>query len=296
MPGRSIWAAGVILSLLIGLIVGAIAFGPSFQTPETHTVTLYETTSFTKTIYSTQSILSTLTQIKEVTKTESLTETETQTLTKTSTTTVISTITELSYLPIKVPYQPDIWKEWPPTTILNPDFQYDAEEAGVLPCNDWCGYGIWVPRLSEGVLPWGLVYDDTETVVIMHPHSKDTPARIYQWIGINSTKRYILKVRARNVAACSPEESECGDSILVLKLTAGPADDIEIARIVLDTRKGWIERSYDITNLIRKNDYFSEAADKLHEALLVVEVQAGGPRCDWWGEWTAIDYVELEVR
>ena len=285
---------GFVLALLVGLAVGAMALGPLVQAPKTVSTTVYSTKSFTETMYSTQSIFRTITQTEEITKTIRLTETETQTLTQTSTTT--RTITEVSYAPIRVPYKPDFWTTSPLTEILNPDFQYDAEEAGVLPCNDWCGDGIWVPRLSEGILPFGLVYDDTETVMIIHPLSKQTPARIYQWIDINSTKRYILEIRARNVADCPPEESECGDSILVLKLTTGWTDDIEIARLTLDTRKGWIKRTYDITDLIRENSYLSEAVDELREAILVIEVWAGGPRADWCGEWTAIDYVKLEVE
>ena len=280
---------GIIIGLLIGVSIGVMALKPPAQPPKTISVTSY------KTIYSTKTATNYLT----TTNTKTVTEKKTITEHLTSTRTTTRTITEVTYAPIKVPFKPDLWEKWPPTTILNPDFQYDSNESGVIPCTDWCGYAIWMPKLSEEYRPKGLyiVLDGTETVVILHAPSSSTPARIYQPLYINASKRYIITIRARNIADCSPGEDRCGDSILVLKLTAGwDEKDIEIARITLDTRKGWIERSYDITNLIRKSDYLTyHRKEGLAWTWLVIEAWNGGPRDNWWGEHIAIDYVKLEV-
>lgn len=289
MSSRENWfkVVGIILSLLVGLAIGVVVFGSLVQSPKTFLTTIYETKRFTETIYSTQSVFNTVTQTQEITKMIHLTETETQILTK--------TITKISYSPIKVPYEPDVWREEMPTTILNPDFEYeDGEPLGVLPCNDWCGfYVLWVPKLTEEYLKClPIVSDETETVVIMHPLSEGYPSILVQPLSINNTKQYILNVRVRNVALCD-DDSSCGDSILIIKLVPIWKDEIiQIAKITLDTRSGWIERSYDITDLIKKSEYFKSLSD----AWLVIEVHAGGPRGIWSGEWTAIDYIELEVK
>lgn len=280
------------LALLVGLVVGAIALGPLVQAPKTVLTTIYSTKSFTKTMHSTESIFRTITQTEEVTKTVPLTETETQTLTQTSTTT--RTITKISYRPIRVPYEPDIWKDWPPKTILNPDFEYEKGSVGVLPCNDWCGINvIWFPELTENFTKGlGIINDGTKTVIVIHPLGENQPSMLCQPLLINNTKQYILSIRARNAAVCNPNDSGCGDSILVIKLIPEMGEEIKVAKLLLDTRAGWIERNYDLTDLIRKAEYFEERS----LAWLVIEAQAGGPRGNWWGEWIAIDYIELEVK
>jgi len=281
---------GIVIGLLVGAGIGAIALGSVTQPPKTTSVTFYTTKTATSYLTTTN----TLTTTEKITTTKYTILTETQTQTKITT----KTITEVTYAPIKVPFEPDIWKEWPLTTILNPDFQYDSDKSGVIPCTDWCGDAIWMPKLTEEYRPSWLyiVLDGTETVVILHAPSSSTPARIYQPLYINVSKHYIITIRARNIAYCSPEENRCGDSILVLKLTAGwDEKDIEIARITLDTREGWIERSYDITGLIKKSDYLTYPREGLAYAWLVIEAWNGGPRDNWWGEDIAIDYVKLEV-
>ena len=285
---------GFVLALLVGLAVGAMALGPLVQAPKTVSTTVYSTKSFTETMYSTQSIFRTITQTEEITKTIRLTETETQTLTQTSTTTRTITEISISYAPIKVPYEPDTWKDWPLKTILNPDFEYEKGSVGVLPCNDWCGINvIWLPELTENFTDGlGIVNDGTKTVVVMHPLGENQPSILCQPLSINNTKQYILSIRARNIAVCSQSEPGCGDSILVIKLIPEMGKEIRVANILLDTRAGWIERNYDITDLIRKAEYFEERS----LAWLVIEAQAGGPRGSWWGEHIAIDYIKLEVK
>ncbi|MEM2808251.1 MAG: hypothetical protein QXJ09_06975 [Candidatus Caldarchaeum sp.] len=284
----------IIVSLLVGFGAGGLVLGSFISMREVPTVTSFVTE------YSTVSF--TVTRTPHTTATESIRITETRSIIDTRTVTTISTltatrtITELQYTAIRSPFNPDTWRGGTsPRTILNSDFEYDHGAAwGVLPCNDWCGYGFWLPELRQDDLTQrlGLVADGTKTVIVMHPISKNTPATVWQPIMISSNNSYVMSFRVRNGAVCPPDATGCGDSILSIRLGNAWRDDVEITRIVLDTRLGWVERSYDITNLIRNSDYFRPEGSLSY---IVIEAIAGGPRAIWWGEWIMIDYMRLEV-
>jgi len=254
MDRRVFASAVLIIGVLVGLGVGAFAVGPSLQ--ETQTVI---STSFI-------------------------------TVATTSVLTTERTVTEVSRIEVWNPHIPRVFDPVP-ATILNPDFEYSGS-GGALTNDDWMGYAYWYPELTdEFTQGLGIVNDGTKTVVVMHPLSPETSVMIWQPLSIDMTKKYVLTIRMRNIAACAPDESSCGDSIVNIRLTRWHLEEIQIDRSILDTRNGWVEKTYDITKFIQESPNFRDQT----LAYLVIDIQAGGPRDVWWGEWTAIDYVRLEV-
>jgi hypothetical protein len=254
MDMRVVASAALIVGLLVGLGVGAFAMSPGLQQTRTVVSTSFITTATTEVLTTKQ------------------------------------TVTEVSYTEVWNPHTPRVWNPVP-AAILNPDFEYSGN-GGTLTNDDWMGYAYWYPELTDKFTQGlGIVNDGTKTVVVMHPLSPTTSVMIWQPLSIDITKKYVLTIRMRNIATCAPDESRCGDSIVSIRLTRWELQDIQIDKTVLDTRSGWVEKTYDITKFIRESPNFKEQT----LAYLVIDVQAGGPRDVWWGEWTAIDYVRLEV-